>query len=64
MAGRGGHDLVLVFIAMCSQMALRPVLFDREGKMAKLSMNMSNLQKVRMDYSCHGVYRDIHVVFS
>ena len=31
--------------------------------MAKLSMYMSNLRKLRMDYSCHGVYRDIHVVF-
>ena len=32
--------------------------------MAKLSMYMSNLKKVRMDYSCHGRYKGIHVVFS
>ena len=30
----------------------------------KLSMYMSNLKKVRMDYSCHGRYKGIHIVFS
>ena len=34
------------------------------GKMAKLSMYMSNLQKVRMDYSSHGIYTCNHVGFS
>ena len=32
--------------------------------MAILSMYMSNLQKVRMDYSSHGIYRGNHGVFS
>ena len=32
--------------------------------MAKLSMYIANLKKVRMDYSSHGRYKGIHVVFS
>ena len=32
--------------------------------MAKLLMYMSNLKKVRMDYSCHGMYKGLHIVFS
>ena len=35
-----------------------------KAKMAKLSMYMSNLQKVRMDYSRHGIYTCNHVGFS
>ena len=27
-------------------------------------MYMSNLKKVRMDYSCHGRYKGIHIIFS
>ena len=34
------------------------------GKMAKLSMYMSNSQKVRMNYSCHGRYKGIHIVLN
>ena len=64
MDGRVGHNLVLVFAAAHSQVALRAVLFDQEGEMAKLSMYMSNLQKVRMDYSSHGRYTGYHIVFS
>ena len=33
-------------------------------KMAKLSMYMSNLAKVGMDFSCHAIYRGNHVGFS
>ena len=32
--------------------------------MSKLSIYMSNLQKVRMDYLSHGIYRGSHFVFS
>ena len=32
--------------------------------MAILSIYMSNLQKVRMDYSSHGIYAGNHVGFS
>ena len=35
-----------------------------EAKMTKLSMSMSNSQKVRMNYSCHGRSKGIHIVFS
>ena len=37
-----------------------------EEKFVKFLMkrNMSNLKKVRMDYSCHGRYKGIHIVFS
>ena len=45
-------------------MVLMVVLFDSEGKMSKLSMCMSKSKKVKMDYSCHGRYKDIHIVFS
>ena len=40
------------------------VMFDSEGKMAKLSKCRFNLEKIRMDYSCHGRYKGIHIVFS
>ena len=39
-------------------------LFDRKVNMLKLSKCMFNLGKIRMDYSCHGRYKGIHVVFS
>ena len=60
-----GQDniLVLVFAPMRSQLALRPVLFDRKRKMTKLSKCQSNLAKIRMNYSCHGSYRVIYVDF-
>ena len=45
-------------------MALKPVMFDLEEKMAKLSKCRFNLEKIRMDYSCHGRYKGIHIVFS
>ena len=40
------------------------VMFDSEGKMAKLSKCRFNLEKIRMDYSCHGMYKGILIVFS
>ena len=40
------------------------VMFDSEGKMAKLSKCRFNLEKIRMDYSCYGMYKGIHIVFS
>ena len=43
---------------------LRSVLSDSEGKMLKLSMKKSKSQKISMDYSCHGRYKGIHIVFS
>ena len=50
------YFLVLAFPATHSEMALRSVLSDSEGKMEKLSMYELNSQKVRMDYSCYGRY--------
>ena len=35
-----------------------------ELKMAELSMYKSKSQKVKRDYSCHGRYKGIHLVFS
>ena len=32
--------------------------------MAKLSKCRFNFEKVRMDYSCHGRYKGIHIVLS
>ena len=32
--------------------------------MAKLSKCRSNLAKIRMNHSCHGSYKGIHIVFS
>ena len=40
------------------------VMFDSEGDMAKLSKCRFNLEKIRMDYSCHAMYKGIHIVFS
>ena len=31
--------------------------------MAILSKYMSNFEKIRMDYSCHGIFRGIYVGF-
>ena len=39
------------------------VMFDLEGIMAKLSKCRFNLEKIRMDYSGHGRYKGIHIVF-
>ena len=54
----------MAFAATPMELALRSVLSGSERKMAILSMYMLNLQKVRMDYSSHGIYRGNHVVFS
>ena len=35
-----------------------------EAKMAKVLISKSKLQKASMDYSCHGGYEGIHIVFS
>ena len=61
-----GQDyiLVLVFAATLSEMALMVILFDSENKMSKLSMHMSKSKKVKMNYSSHGGYKGIHLVFS
>ena len=56
--------LVLVFAATPKEMALRPILFDPKNKMSKLSMYMSKLTKIRMDYSRHGIYTCDHVQFT
>ena len=32
--------------------------------MSKLSTYKSKSKKVKMNYSCHGTYKDIHLVFS
>ena len=60
---RVGHDyfLILVFAAMRSSLALRPVLFDPKRKMAKLLKYIEYFAKTGMDYSCHGVLRGIYV---
>ena len=43
---------------------LRSFVFPHwEGKMGKFWKCRVNLEKIRMDYSCHGRYRGIHVVF-
>ena len=34
------------------------ILFEIKNKNTKIC------KKVRMDYSCHGRYKDIHIVFS
>ena len=39
------------------------VMFDSEGEMAKLLKCRFNLEKIRIDYSCHGRYKGIHIVF-
>ena len=36
----------------------------RRGKMSKLSIFLSNLKKIRMNYSSSGIYRGNHLVFS
>ena len=36
---------------------------DDNLKYKKKGKKKSNLKKVRMDYSCHGRYKDIHIVF-
>ena len=75
MGGRSDSFLVLVFAAMCSEMALWSVLSNFEGKMAshlvrfeskmsKLLMYKSKSKKVKMNYSSYGRYEGIHKVFS
>ena len=50
-----GHDkfLVMVFAATHRKLVLLPVLSDSNRKMSNFSKYMSNLAKIRMDYSCH-----------
>ena len=42
--------------------AVRLVRF--EAKMTNLSKCRSNLAKISINYSCHGRYKGIHIVFS
>ena len=52
---------------MRSEMALQSVLSDSEGKMLKLLMYKLKAKakvEVRMDYSCHGRFKGIYLVFS
>ena len=50
---------------MHSEMALQSVLSDSEGKMLKLSMYKFKAKvEVRMDYSCHGRFKGIYLVYS
>ena len=53
-----------MFAATRKKLALMVVLFEPEGKMSNLSMYMSKSKKVRMEYSCHGRYEVVHIVFS
>ena len=57
----GPVGLVLVFAAKCKEMALRPVL---ENKMSNILKCRSKFEKIRMDYSCHRIYKGIHIVCS
>ena len=47
-----------------SHQSVKDYLVRLESKMAKLSNFMSKSQKVRMDYSRHGIYTCDHVSFS
>ena len=57
------YILVLVFAAMCSEMVMRPILCDSEGKKAKVSRCRFNLEQNKIEYSCHGRYKGIHIGF-
>ena len=58
---RVGHDYILVLAFGTTRDGADgcPARFGE--KMAILSKYMSNFAKIRMDYSCHGIFRGIYV---
>ena len=55
------------YLPLCSiyiSFTIAVYLVQSKGEMAKLLKCRINFEKVRMDYSCHGRYKGIDIVFS